>query len=848
MRPARRVFPLMFSMFSLLAHGAACVAATGKASDLEQALTVSQNRWPSTIIPVCWENPLPNHEHDRARVREVVERNWEAHAAVDLVGWLPCSSQSRGIRIRVSDEVPHSRAQGRSLDGLSDGIVLNFDLQGWPCSPRESCIETIAVHEFGHALGLGHGPARRQEVLNCAEQHPGSDAVLDSVRADTSSVMNYCDSHWSGDGVTSEGDIEALRLMYGPPVQSLIGLSDREDGSKLDIACTIPLDIQPPTVDLARDDQVFNHVVDCSHSKAHSAYLRNLPAGQVLRLYGSSRDRYSDDWVEVVLLRDVDEKALGSLERSFRDSDVRVSHHHSDGLAGQVARLEIGREQAGPVVDLYPRNEAEGRLVCSVLAKYVPPASNGLRSGAAECADDRAASLVLHGFRAGQVIRLYDDEHGDRNRDWTEIIVKRDLPRKQIDSLQRAFEDADVRVAYFRKDGLDGRLSRLEIDERSLALGGLWAGISNGKRFQSFELGKWRNTRQMKVLTGDFDGDGRTDVAKFDVPASGTARLPVWVGLSRGLTLQASRWEVWRNDPRMKVLSGDFNGDGRTDVLKFDVPGSGSSRQPVWVGLSDGARFNTGRWDAWRTSERMKVLTGDFDGDGRTDVMKADVPASGTAKQAVWVGLSVGSAFRTTRWGLWHTNTLTRTLAGDFDGDGVTDVMKVNLPSAGTSPVVAWVGISDGARFDTTAWGRFEADKHTRLVVGDFNGDGKSDVLKVDVPVARQAKTSLWVGLSDGFGFYPRRWGGWEANPQMRVLVGDFNRDGLSDVMKFDVPPSGESGMGTLWVGLSDGNSFQTSPWATWLANEHMQVFGGDFNSDGMTDVMKFDVPSPGGR
>jgi len=92
----------------------------------------------------------------------------------------------------------------------------------------------------------------------------------------------------------------------------------------------------------------------------------------------------------------------------------------------------------------------------------------------------------------------------------------------------------------------------------------------------------------------------------------------------------------------MKVLAGDFDGDGDIDVMKIDVPESGTAQGGLWVGLSDPAnnQFVTSEWARWNTYQWMKVLAGDFDGDGGTDVIKFDVPESGTAQSGLWVGLA----------------------------------------------------------------------------------------------------------------------------------------------------------------------------------------------------------------
>src|SRR5262249_18619506 len=154
-----------------------------------------------------------------------------------------------------------------------------------------------------------------------------------------------------------------------------------------------------------------------------------------------------------------------------------------------------------------------------------------------------------------------------------------------------------------------------------------------------------------------------------------------------------SRWSTWDTNNPMQVLSGDFNGDGKTDVMKFDVPSSGSTSLGLWVGLSsvkaDGTQFfDTSRWGTWVTYQDMKTLAGDFDGDGKTGVMKFDVPSSGSSANGLWVGLSRTQAdgtryFDTSQWASWITYRDMKVLAGDFDGDGRTDVMKFNVPSSG---------------------------------------------------------------------------------------------------------------------------------------------------------------------
>src|SRR5690606_30040677 len=87
-----------------------------------------------------------------------------------------------------------------------------------------------------------------------------------------------------------------------------------------------------------------------------------------------------------------------------------------------------------------------------------------------------------------------------------------------------------------------------------------------------------------------------------------------------------SRWATWFTHPEIEVLVGDFGGDQRADVLKFDVAPDGSEGPGgVWVGTSTGASFTTRQWATWITNRHTKVLAGNFDGRGKTDIMKFDV-------------------------------------------------------------------------------------------------------------------------------------------------------------------------------------------------------------------------------
>ena len=296
---------------------------------------------------------------------------------------------------------------------------------------------------------------------------------------------------------------------------------------------------------------------------------------------------------------------------------------------------------------------------------------------------------------------------------------------------------------------------------------------------------------------GDFDGDGKDDIASFTRGLG----ADVYVARSNGTSfvgigdLWNDSFAAWSQAP----LTGDFNGDQKSDLAAFTRQDSAD----VMVALSTGRSF--GRAATWQDSfapAPAVPAVGDFNGDGKDDVVAFDRRPAGSVMVALSTGRSFGPA---ATWQGGFSGGTAVPAVGDFNGDGKDDIAA--FTRGGTADV--YVALSTGHSFARPGpWhGQFAAGS-ALPAVGDVNGDGKADVIAFDQGGARAVTVALSTGRS--FRLAPNRWLASFVRAAAVPGVGDFDGDGKDDIAAFT-----RGGTADVYVALSTGRSFQLAP-ARW--------------------------------
>ncbi|HZV69029.1 MAG TPA: FG-GAP-like repeat-containing protein [Saprospiraceae bacterium] len=300
------------------------------------------------------------------------------------------------------------------------------------------------------------------------------------------------------------------------------------------------------------------------------------------------------------------------------------------------------------------------------------------------------------------------------------------------------------------------------------------------------------NNPNVTTIAADYNGDGKTDLLFFEKAKSTVAIIYATdFGKFEGTTKQLPKdFNTLFNQSDVEKISGDVNGDGLVDILGFKT---GYQSVPVLM-AQQGGEF-TGKVvklpstvAPYFNPAGARHASGDFNGDGLTDVITFS-----QGYQSMPAIYSDGKGEFTASLERYPASVSqlvnspnTERITGDFNGDGIVD-LSLFIEGGKTIPVLYSLG--NGAFQDyfvklPLVDAEYFTSKRSEKVLGDINGDGITDIMAFQTGLK---SVPSMISQSQGKYIYKQI----QISPDLanaintdgvERMVTDFNGDGLIDV------------------------------------------------------------------
>ncbi|MEQ8272095.1 MAG: FG-GAP-like repeat-containing protein [Deltaproteobacteria bacterium] len=451
-------------------------------------------------IDVCWQDA--GYAADKALVREALkgQRSWEAVGGMNFVGWDDCTG-GEDIRIRAGDSYGVIYLQ----DPIDYAIMtLNFDdaLNSQRCAiaglNRDDCIQAVALHEFGHALGYTHEQNRPDEE-GCSWGASGTNGDTTYGNFDIDAIMGHCNWTTELSGIEARG----TAYVYGPHLGDHSNAGDYNGDGNDDIMChsRIGGDVW---VELANSSGEFSY----NNFYSDNDWCRHDSA----RLY---KGDFNGDGRTDLLCHNLEEGAVwvdyAGTSGQFYGTDWSIDN---DWCRATGAYLHIGDFNGDGRDDLLCHNRVSG----TVHVDYAN--ASGRFYGTDWWANNSwcnapGASLYVGSFdgNSSDDLLCHNVDNGWLHIDLASASGQFNGSNFSADTNWCVTGGAELRVGDFDGDGWDDLLCH-NAGTGWKHIDYFWNGFTGTDWSRDAQ---WCRTNGARLYIGDFNGDGRDDMLCHNV-------------------------------------------------------------------------------------------------------------------------------------------------------------------------------------------------------------------------------------------------------------------------------------------------------------------------------------------